>query len=314
MGALLEVGTGFHPELSGRENIYMNGSILGMTRRDIERKFDEIVAFSGVETFLDTPVKRYSSGMRVRLGFAIAAHLEPEILVIDEVLAVGDAEFQRKCLGRMNEVAGEGRTVLFVSHQMEAIQSLCTRAIWLQQGLLTHDGKPTDVVGQYLAASFPGGSRALFENRHDRMGEGHLRVIALEVHDGEGRPPRTGGKAVFVVVLRRAQISGSANVVLRLRLFVCDAFERVLTMFANENTGDDIRLGSSEAQVVCEVPQLPLVPGAYTLSFSLRTNGVVQDKLNNAFSFEVGAGNFVEGLRTEHAGAFHAQHRWVLGG
>ncbi len=134
MASLLEVGTGFHPELTGRENIYLNGAILGMTRAEIRRKFDEIVAFAEVEKFLDTPVKRYSSGMYVRLAFAVAAHLEPEILIVDEVLAVGDAEFQKKCLGKMDEVAGGGRTVLFVSHNMAAINKLCTRAVLLERG------------------------------------------------------------------------------------------------------------------------------------------------------------------------------------
>jgi lipopolysaccharide transport system ATP-binding protein len=150
VASLLEVGTGFHPELTGRENIYLNGAILGMSRAEIRKKFDEIVAFAEVEKFLDTPVKRYSSGMYVRLAFAVAAHLEPEILVVDEVLAVGDAEFQKKCLGKMSEVAGGGRTVLFVSHNMNAIKSLCERGILLGDGKITITGTPSDIVGAYL--------------------------------------------------------------------------------------------------------------------------------------------------------------------
>ncbi len=150
VGSLLEVGTGFHPELTGRENIYMNGVILGMRKAEIDRKFDEIVAFSEIEQFIDTPVKHYSSGMSVRLAFAVAAHLEPEILVIDEVLAVGDVAFQRKCLGKMNDVAGEGRTVLFVSHNMSAINNLCTRGVVLERGQLLYDGKVEEAVANYL--------------------------------------------------------------------------------------------------------------------------------------------------------------------
>ncbi len=150
VASLLEVGTGFHQELTGRENIYMNGAILGMTRAEINTKFDEIVAFAGVDQFLDTPVKRYSSGMRVRLGFAVAAHLEPEILLIDEVLAVGDAAFQKKCLGKMGDVAKEGRTVLFVSHNMLAVQKLCTRGLFLESGLLRASGSVEDIVDDYL--------------------------------------------------------------------------------------------------------------------------------------------------------------------
>jgi len=150
VGSLLEVGTGFHPELTGRENVYLSGAILGMRRHEIERKFDEIVDFSGVEKFIDTPIKRYSSGMKVRLGFAVAAHLDPEILLIDEVLAVGDAQFQKKCLGKMGDVAHQGRTVLFVSHNLIALQSLCPRAIWLNDGRLIEDGLSLDVVASYL--------------------------------------------------------------------------------------------------------------------------------------------------------------------
>src|SRR5438105_918819 len=142
VGSLLEVGTGFHPELTGRENVFLNGSVLGMSRREIVRKFDEIVGFSGVEQFLDTPVKRFSSGMSVRLGFAVAAHLEPEILIVDEVLAVGDAEFQARCLGKMKDVTRSGRTILFVSHNMTAVQNLCTRAILIESGQVVADDSP----------------------------------------------------------------------------------------------------------------------------------------------------------------------------
>ncbi len=153
VGTLLEVGTGMHPELTGRENIYMNATILGMTKKEVDARFDEIVDFSGVEKFIDTPVKRYSSGMRVRLGFAIAAHLEPEILIVDEVLAVGDAEFQRKCLGKMQDAAFQGRTVLFVSHNMGAIQRLCDKAILLEQGVITKQGDSEGIIQFYIRQS-----------------------------------------------------------------------------------------------------------------------------------------------------------------
>ena len=154
VGSLLEVGTGFHPELTGRENVYLNGAILGMRRTEIERKFDEIVAFSEIEKFLDTPVKRYSSGMYVRLAFAVAAHLEPEILIVDEVLAVGDTEFQKKCLGKMGDVAGEGRTVLFVSHNMAAIQRLCERSIVLKDGQIDNMGISQKIIEYYMRSHF----------------------------------------------------------------------------------------------------------------------------------------------------------------
>jgi lipopolysaccharide transport system ATP-binding protein len=150
VGCLLEVGTGFHPELTGRENIYLNGAVLGMNRREIALRYDDIVEFSGVQKFLETPVKHYSSGMAVRLAFAVAAHLEPEVLLIDEVLAVGDTEFQKKCLGKMHEVAGQGRTVIYVSHALESVKSLCTRALLFKDGRIEADGGPDEVVAKYL--------------------------------------------------------------------------------------------------------------------------------------------------------------------
>lgn len=186
VASLLEVGTGFHPELSGRENIFLNGSILGMSKREIRDKFDEIVAFSEVERFLDTPVKRYSSGMYVRLAFSVAAHLEPEILIVDEVLAVGDAAFQRKCLGKMKDVSNEGRTILFVSHNMEAVQKLCNRGIMLQQGKLVEQGSIDLIVKKYLEA---------YQNSESKfsipISEGTKKEIAfafeLVVEDFEGK-------------------------------------------------------------------------------------------------------------------------------
>ena len=189
--SLLEVGTGFHAELTGRENVYLNGSILGMKKAEIDRKFDEIVAFSEVEKFLDTPVKRYSSGMYVRLAFAVAAHLEPEILIVDEVLAVGDAEFQKKCLGKMQEVAsGHGRTVLFVSHNMSAVQKLCPRAILLRQGRLVKDGPTEEVVGEYLSYLSTSAQTA-FEDNPERSGSGAVRLTAARILDEQGQPVRS---------------------------------------------------------------------------------------------------------------------------
>jgi len=182
--SLLEVGTGFHPELTGRENIYLNGAILGMRRAEIDRKLEEIVAFSGIQHHIDTPTKRYSSGMKVRLGFAVAAHLEPEILIIDEVLAVGDAEFQRKCLGKMREVSTSGRTILFVSHNMASVRSLCSRVIWLHDGTVHRDGDTDTVVRDYLSTYST--KRALVEWTLDQAPEaGGTRLTRVEVHAPE---------------------------------------------------------------------------------------------------------------------------------
>ncbi|MDT8388507.1 MAG: ABC transporter ATP-binding protein [Thiogranum sp.] len=187
VSSLLEVGTGFHPELTGRENVYLNGTILGMRKREIDRKFDEIIDFSGVEKFLDTPVKRYSSGMRVRLAFAVAAHLEPEILIIDEVLAVGDAEFQKKCLNKMQDVGQEGRTVLFVSHNMPAVTRLCPRVIMLDGGKLLRDGPVDEVVSAYLHAGR--GTSAIREWKDPQQAPGsdavRLRSVRVKSEQGE---------------------------------------------------------------------------------------------------------------------------------
>ena len=183
VGSLLEVGTGFHPELTGRENVYLNGAILGMRRAEIARKFDEIVAFAEVEKFIDTPVKHYSSGMYMRLAFAVAAHLDPEILIVDEVLAVGDAAFQKKCLGKMDEVAQRGRTVLLVSHNLGVIQTLCRSVILLAQGEIHRMGPARDVVVEYLSMVESVRSTAIAD-RADRIGVGRFRFVDLELLDG----------------------------------------------------------------------------------------------------------------------------------
>jgi len=188
LGSLLEVGTGFHPELSGRDNIALNGAILGMRRAEIARRFDEIVAFAGVEQFLDTPVKHYSSGMYVRLAFAVAAHLESEILLVDEVLAVGDAEFQRKCLGKMESVVHEGRTILFVSHNMAAVKALCRRVMLIDNGRVVADGQVDTVVDRYLGGDREAARSGLVPAEAPRTGTGEARVRRVELLDAQDRP------------------------------------------------------------------------------------------------------------------------------
>ena len=188
VGSLLEVGTGFHSELTGRENIYLNGAILGMTRSEIDAKFDAIVAFSEVERFLDTPVKRYSSGMYLRLAFAVAAHLEPEVLLVDEVLAVGDAAFQKKCLGKMNEIAGRGRTVLFVSHNMLAVEELCDEVIWIQDGGITMSGQPRPVIAEYLKAAVSHATERVWDDPGTAPGTSKIRLHRVRVLPEDGHP------------------------------------------------------------------------------------------------------------------------------
>jgi lipopolysaccharide transport system ATP-binding protein len=192
VGSLLEVGTGFNPELTGRENVFLNGSILGMKRREIQRKLPDILEFSGVEKFIDTPVKRYSSGMHVRLAFAVAAHLEPEILLVDEVLAVGDAEFQQRCLGRMQDFSGTGRTVVFVSHNMQTINQLCERVIWIDSGRIMDDGNPAAVVTHYLqSTSYASGAHISWPDDESAPGDDLVRLLSVRAVDEDGNATET---------------------------------------------------------------------------------------------------------------------------
>jgi lipopolysaccharide transport system ATP-binding protein len=220
VGSLLEVGTGFHSELTGRENIYLNGAILGMKRGEIARKFDEIVAFSEVETFLDTPVKHYSSGMYMRLAFAVAAHLEPEILLVDEVLAVGDVAFQRKCIGKMGDVASHGRTVLFVSHNMAAIERLCDRTLWLQRGELVDMGPSHPVVARYLQASTATETERLWSDGDAAPGNDRVRLrrAALRPLDGGPSDPITI-RTPFLVEFEYWNLQPGAYLNLSVQLF-----------------------------------------------------------------------------------------------
>jgi lipopolysaccharide transport system ATP-binding protein len=206
VGSLLEVGTGFHHELTGRENVYLNGAILGMKKAEIHRKFDEIVAFAETEKFIDTPVKHYSSGMYVRLAFAVAAHMESEILIVDEVLAVGDVAFQKKCLGKMGDIARQGRTVLFVSHNMAAVQGLCSRVCLLSAGQIVAEGVPAEVVRRYFAETSQDSSASL-EERQDRQGTGKIRFVTVGIVNDGGRPIETAlcGQDIGIVVAYRTR-------------------------------------------------------------------------------------------------------------
>ena len=211
VGSLLEVGTGFNGELTGRENVFLNGAILGMKRREIEQRFDDIVEFSGVERFIDTPVKRYSSGMYVRLAFAVAAHFEPEIMLVDEVLSVGDAEFQRRCLGRMEELGSAGRTVLFVSHALSAIAQLCDRALQIDGGTVVQDGAPAEVIANYLHQTHSAGVERVWPSEDAAPGDDLAKVMAVRVLPHEGMPPgimdvrRPIGIEIVFRVLRRGK-------------------------------------------------------------------------------------------------------------
>jgi lipopolysaccharide transport system ATP-binding protein len=292
VGSLLEVGTGFHPELTGRENIYLNGAILGMRRAEIDRRFDEIVAFSEIERFLDTPVKRYSSGMYVRLAFAVAAHLEPEVLIVDEVLAVGDAAFQKKCLGKMGDVAGEGRTVIFVSHNMAAVQSLCGRCILLREGLAVAQGDTSEVISRYMDASDARVSRDL-SGIAPRSSAGRLRLTTLDVLDEEGEPVPavlSGDSVTLVMGYETEHDLSCASAVFSLAFY--DQFGRSLFLCRSDFAGADYTRLPTRGRVACTVPRMPLPAGRFYVNLYCEVNGRVEYWLESARVIDVEAGDF----------------------
>jgi lipopolysaccharide transport system ATP-binding protein len=312
VASLLEVGTGFHPELTGRENIQLNGAILGMTRAEIKSKFDEIVEFSEISRFLDTPVKRYSSGMFVRLAFAVAAHLEPEILIVDEVLAVGDAEFQKKCLGKMEDVVGHGRTVLFVSHNMAAVTSLCSRAVLLDNGSTVESGSTREVIGAYLQRGREASSTSLTE-RTDRGGSGSVRFTALGLEDGDGNAITTatsGGPVTMRLDYRSADGRPVHHVIVQIAvrglygqpLFIC------LSRVAQNGFSSLAPSGS----IRCHIPVLSLLPGVYVLDAWCKVDEVVTDRINHASELTVSEGDFFGSgkLPPREGGEFVVFHEW----
>jgi lipopolysaccharide transport system ATP-binding protein len=290
VGSLLEVGTGFHPELTGRENIYLNGAILGMRRAEVARKFDEIVDFAGVETFIDTPVKHYSSGMYVRLAFAVAAHMEPEILVIDEVLAVGDAQFQKKCLGKMDDVSRQGRTILFVSHNLDAVQRLCSRGLLLERGRIVADGPITDVVSRYRAADSAGEGLGVF-NPATRRGTGWAVISDIRLVTAERS--RTGSRAADQDLEFEIDLTTGTESRSRLRGLVLEltfSSEEGYPLFSMMNVDDGgVELpdeGMCTVRLRLNAPTF--VPGRYRLRAFLGIPYLQHvDEIDDAFEFEV---------------------------
>lgn len=290
VGSLLEVGTGFNPELTGRENIYLNGTILGMRRREIDRSFDEIVAFAEVEQFIDTPVKRYSSGMHVRLGFAVAAHLEPEVLFIDEVLAVGDMNFQRKCLGKMKEVAGQGRTVLFVSHNLASVQSLCSRAILLEGGRITAEGDTNAVIQRYLQSG--GGRQAARVDLTDwptRVGGGDLgRFTSVALYDINGRPVDSLPFGEGCIVRLGVRFHQSARAP-EIGFAISNNIGQRVAHIVSSWEGVDLDMEPGDYEFEISIPQMAFVPGLYNLTLWLRHEvaGKSEDNIEAPLHFEI---------------------------
>ena len=316
VGSLLEIGTGFHLELTGRENVFLNGAILGMSRAEIARKLDDIVEFAGVGRFLDTPLKFFSSGMQVRLGFAVAAFLEPEILVVDEVLTVGDLSFQERSLGKMKDVARGGRTVLFVSHNMSSILALCPRSILITNGKAVFDGPSDEAVSRYVDASRMMGSGWLSE-RISRTGTGNVRVTALRLENAHGNliAAAQSGSAVRFVLEYEASEHANLNELV-VNIVVSEHGERGLLSFMSQIAGPGLHDAPSVGRVSCFVPQLPLMPGHYNVQYSCLLGSELADKVHQAGSLVVVAGDFFGTGRlppqTDYYGPMLVANEWSL--
>jgi lipopolysaccharide transport system ATP-binding protein len=310
VGSLLEVGTGFNQELTGRENIFLNGAILGMRRAEIREQFDAIVAFAGVERFLDTPVKHYSSGMYVRLAFAVAAHLRSEILIVDEVLAVGDQDFQRKCLGKMRDVATDGRTVVLVSHNMTAVSSLCPKAVVMRAGRLSFAGDVGGAIEHYMArsaAELVGDLR----DRRDRSGSGEIRAVSLALRSSNGdltRSVRPGEP--FEILLSYAATSALKNVAISIDIELVDG-TRIATLFSGFRD-ETFPVSAGSGAFSCRLSGLPLRPDTYSLNVFIGTHHVIHDFVERAMSFDIAPADvFGTGrLPERNQGALIADYSW----
>ena len=309
VSSLLEVGTGFHPELSGRENIFLNGSILGMSKSEIKSRFDEIVEFSEVEKFLDTPVKRYSSGMYVRLAFAVAAHLEPEILIVDEVLAVGDAQFQKKCIGKMKDVSGSGRTVLFVSHNMGAINSLCDRGILLNHGSVDFDGTAQGAVERYLIRMNQQEGSDELAMRSDRTGNGRFRFTSVTMKDQQNKQLEEVFSGGFLKL--EFGFEAAENLDLSKMIFSVvfnDDFQNPAMAFVSDEMNSDFSALKRGKSLVLEIPELLLRANNYSLSlfasYADTSADAVCDSISNASSVNILPSDFYHSGKTTRAGYY----------
>jgi len=317
IASLLEIGTGFHPELTGRENIYLNGVMLGMRKAEIRAKFDEIVAFAGLETFLDTPVKRYSSGMYVRLGFSVAAHLEPEILVVDEVLAVGDLSFQKKCLGKMSEFGRQGRTVLFVSHQMAAVENLCHKGVVLTEGRVAFQGECKAAIDYYIQSiseAQPKQGHSI-DLRNASRGSSQFRpwLERLELYTGDLRPfdriLPVGAPLVLRIRFRLEKPTTDFEVIVHFRNLLGQSLCVARSSYDPTRTLEE---RSGEQELVCEIPSLPFVPGEYQIGigFSVRNQRV--DQIDDAARMTVIESDYYRTGKIPTAGLFLLEHHWQL--
>ena len=313
VASLLEVGTGFHPELTGRENIFLNGAILGMTKKEIKSKFDEIVDFAGVERYIDTPVKRYSSGMYVRLAFGVAAHLEPEILIVDEVLAVGDAEFQKKAIGKMKDVSGkDGRTVLFVSHNMASMQKLCKQGLLLENGRIKFNGPMNEVIHNYLSTRSSIQQMSVAE-RTDRKGNGKIRVCDYKIVDisNNNFPVNTLSTGKSFALEIRFKVEKDFRIDdFSIDIGITDEFDRRLIVMSNTILGKKIVPVADDFWVQFHIKKLPLNSGIYNMVFFVKANKEITDWIDNVGEIIVEGGDFYNTGRVNqpHQGKFLVEY------
>lgn len=313
VSSLLEVGTGFHPELTGRENVYLSSAVFGMRRAEIDRKFDEIVDFAGVEVaeYLDTPVKRYSSGMQVRLGFAVAAHLEPDILIVDEVLAVGDAAFQQKCLGKLDDAASQGRTVLLVSHNMAAVQSLCKRAVWLDHGGVVSDGDAGRIVPAYLATSVPVAVERTWQDPASAPGNSNVRLLAISARP-ESREPESVITANSPVLLETVYENMHPNARLKVIMEIYNRNRTLIIHTASEHESDlrGAPMPRGTYRSVCRIPGKLLNTGRHSVNVRIvRDEHHTDVSLEDAVVFDIVESNATEAYH-DWLGAVRPELEW----
>ncbi len=319
IASLLEVGTGFHPELTGRENIFLNGAILGMKRAEIKLKLDEIVDFSGIGKYLDTPVKRYSSGMKVRLGFAVAAHLEPEILIVDEVLAVGDAEFQKRCIGKMNDVSkNQGRTVLFVSHNMSSVMELCDRGLLMKNGTVAQTGAISDIIPAYLNSFKSEFKTKDLYQVQTRTGNGNIVFYQYDLLDIDGNSidfALSGQKLRFHLRLKVNKQEDYKRIHLSMK-FVDENDVSLFHVSNSVSNGKEFEVvqGKEFLDVFCEIEKLPLQPGIYSFHLFCSDLQKVFDEINFAGELKVEGGNFFSSgkLPAKDLGTFLVENNWII--
>nr|WP_321352016.1 ABC transporter ATP-binding protein [uncultured Methanoregula sp.] len=314
IGALLEVGTGFHPELTGRENIYLSGSILGMKRQEIDNKFEEIVKFSEIEQFIDTPVKRYSSGMYVRLAFAVAAHLEPEILLVDEVLAVGDASFQKKCLGKMGDVGREGRTVIFVSHNLTAVKALCNRTIVIHTGKVQFDGNTDDAVDYYLNANNEdtGKKIPLAERKREKYCSLRAKIIDITIISENKKNPEIIDPLKPLTI--QMKVESYSEVRCSATFYISDEIQNFCMFDSSLMQKKDVFLKPGINMIECNISPPRLYTGEYLIKCGLNIHGIeCIDRLENAYSFYINECDpYKSGYNPKkgNSGVFHVTHEW----